>query len=134
MLHRATMRRHYDYVKKKYNCLTEYIDHNKYHDLIESIFKKTKTVYFYDPVDHIVIREMKKLSKRLNTKIISIDTPLFISKLKELEEFANKNSKKYNHRSFYIWQRKRFNILMNKNGKPIGGKYSFDVENRKTFP
>ena len=36
--------------------------------------------------------------------------------------------------SFYKKQRQRYNILMNHDDTPIGGKWSFDHENRKRFP
>ena len=35
--------------------------------------------------------------------------------------------------SFYIAQRKKMNILL-ENGKPKGGKWSYDKENRKKIP
>jgi deoxyribodipyrimidine photolyase-related protein len=34
---------------------------------------------------------------------------------------------------FYAYQRKKFDILM-ESGKPIGGKFSFDADNRKKIP
>ena len=39
----------------------------------------------------------------------------------------------YFHHSFYVWCRKRFEILVNKD-KPLGNKWSFDTENRLPFP
>lgn len=36
-------------------------------------------------------------------------------------------------KNFYEAQRKRMNILM-EDGQPVGGKYSFDLENRKKLP
>ncbi len=36
--------------------------------------------------------------------------------------------------SFYESQRKRMNILLEKDGKPSGGRWSFDDENRKKLP
>ncbi|HAH33901.1 MAG TPA: cryptochrome/photolyase family protein, partial [Flavobacteriaceae bacterium] len=35
---------------------------------------------------------------------------------------------------FYKEQRKRRNILMDPEGKPTGGKWTFDTENRKKYP
>lgn len=37
-------------------------------------------------------------------------------------------------KTFYEAQRKRMNILLEKDGKPVGGKWSFDAENRKKLP
>ncbi len=36
--------------------------------------------------------------------------------------------------SFYMNQRKKLNILIDDENKPVGGKWSFDVENRKKLP
>lgn len=36
--------------------------------------------------------------------------------------------------SFYIAQRKRLNLLIGKNGGPLGGKWSYDAMNRKRLP
>jgi deoxyribodipyrimidine photolyase-related protein len=47
------------------------------------------------------------------------------------EELGNK--KHYLMNSFYIAQRKRLNILV-QDGKPIGGKWSFDIQNRRKMP
>ena len=35
---------------------------------------------------------------------------------------------------FYKFSRKSQNILLDSNGKPVGGKWSFDEENRKKIP
>ena len=56
---------------------------------------------------------------------------MFLTKLNEFEDmcFARKNPK-YKMTDFYINQRKKLDILM-RDGKPIGGKWTFDGENRK---
>ena len=59
---------------------------------------------------------------------------MFLTKLNEFEDmcFARKNPK-YKMTDFYINQRKKLDILM-RDGKPIGGKWTFDGENRKKIP
>ena len=44
------------------------------------------------------------------------------------------SSKRYLMANFYKKQRKRFNLLLDQNGGPIGGKWSYDSENRKKLP
>ncbi|HEV8051160.1 MAG TPA: cryptochrome/photolyase family protein, partial [Parachlamydiaceae bacterium] len=44
-----------------------------------------------------------------------------------------KGKKKFSMAQFYAYQRKNLNILMEGNS-PVGGKYSFDTENRKRLP
>ena len=41
------------------------------------------------------------------------------------------SSKRLFMASFYQKMRRKFNILIDNEGKPIGGKWSFDDENRK---
>ena len=60
------------------------------------------------------------------------DSPGFYLSSDTVEkEFSNK---KLFMASFYKKQRQRYNILMNHDGSPKGGKWSFDHENRKRFP
>ena len=35
---------------------------------------------------------------------------------------------------FYQMMRKKYNILIDKNGKPKGGKWNYDIKNRKSLP
>ena len=59
---------------------------------------------------------------------------LFLSKLSSTESFFKANKKTYFHHQFYQQQRRRMNILMDDDNKPIGGQWSFDVDNRKKYP
>jgi deoxyribodipyrimidine photolyase-related protein len=126
ILHRASMQKHYDKYKRKYVC--HYVAHN--HDY-EHIFKSNKNVFMFDPIDHDVLKEFKDLSKKYHTKLTIYDSPNFICKNTELNEYVQKHP--LIHKSFYVFFRKKYNILMN-NDKPIGGKWSFDTENREKFP
>ena len=47
-------------------------------------------------------------------------------------DFSNK--KFYFMANFYKKQRKRYNILLDSNDQPTGGKWSFDDQNRKKLP
>ena len=75
---------------------------------------------------------MKKLFP--NIQIINSYNFLVSKELLDLNkhEFYKNNS--YNHQGFYKMQRKRLNILMNKDGSPKGGKWSFDEEKREKIP
>lgn len=50
-----------------------------------------------------------------------------------MQEYFNKR-KTYFQTDFYTWQRKKRKILLDDSGKPLGGKWTFDAENRKRFP
>jgi deoxyribodipyrimidine photolyase-related protein len=119
ILHRASMKHYAD----KHNL--EYIEFDK----AEDFYKDNKSdITCYDPVDHDIINNLKKYSKKNKFNIDLFETPEFISSYEDLEDFHNKNKdKRFVHDSqFYRWQRERLNIMKNK-------KLSLDSENRKPF-
>lgn len=60
-----------------------------------------------------------------------LETPNFLTSRAQLDAwFANNPARM---QDFYVWQRRRLGILMD-NGGPVGGKWSFDAENRKKLP
>ncbi|MFZ4773290.1 MAG: cryptochrome/photolyase family protein [Chlamydiia bacterium] len=88
-------------------------------------FTPHKTMQMFDPIDFMV-------QKKYEHKVTFLESPLFLLKSKEItEDFKGETS--FKMAPFYISQRKRFEILM-KNGKPEGGKWSFDTENRQKIP
>jgi deoxyribodipyrimidine photolyase-related protein len=127
ILHRASMRYYYDKLRLKYNSKVKYIEFDK----IDNNHFKNSIIHIYDPIDKPIIEKYKKLSQ----KILIYDTPLFLETREDLEEYRNKNTNKknYYHDNFYKWQRKRLNILIENREQPIGGKWSFDKENRNPY-
>lgn len=130
VLHRASMKEYFDLLKrKKYSVdYIEFINAQKY---IKTIEKKS-TVHCIDPIDHDFKKELVNIFKQKKIKVIWYESPLFLTTSKWIEKnFSNK--KRFLMNSFYIQQRKRLKILV-KNDKPIGGKWSFDPENREKLP
>ena len=127
MYHRASMKKYYDSLKKIVDCY--YIEYNKV-DNIYNELNKAKTVYF-NPIDH-------KLEKKLSIKLSKANMIDNLNFLLTPDEIYSNRSKfylnnKYNHEMFYKFQRQKLNILM-KDNKPVGGKWSYDNENRKSLP
>ena len=58
---------------------------------------------------------------------------MFLTELSTLDAFF-KDKNRFRMAEFYAFQRKRLKILVDENGKPQGGKWSFDEENRKKLP
>jgi deoxyribodipyrimidine photolyase-related protein len=127
--HRATMRCYYDnLIKQKIKC--KYIEFsNDWIDIVKTQIKEvTKdghvvTLKFFDPVD----RNLEAKLKRSFASYDMINTPRFILSTEELEEYDGA----LRQTSFYFWIRKLKNIMMDDNSKPIGGKMTYDNENRK---
>ena len=68
-----------------------------------------------------------------NISLKFISSPMFLVKREDFSELCGKSSSlKMAH--FYKNVRKKLNILIDECQKPVGGKWSFDDENRKKIP
>jgi deoxyribodipyrimidine photolyase-related protein len=132
VMHRSTMKFYYEYLIEKYKYLKQI--HNiifKYIEFdcnITKMFNKNDEIYIYNPLDHDIMKYFNDIDCQLHI----IDNPGHICQIKNFEEYLNEKNPIIHH-SFYIWCRKKFNILMDKD-KPIDNKWSFDKENRLPFP
>jgi len=124
VFHRASMKNYYDILEKKYKI--------KYVDYYEKL-KIQNDIIMFDPTDFDISDEISKYAKKHKLNLEIQESPLFIFTLSELDEYINsQKSGHYFNATFYKWARTKKNILMEKNG-PMGGKWSFDTENRLPF-
>lgn len=119
--HRASMKAYADYLKKKCKCKVEYVE---YHEKPPS-----KVDFAYDPVDHFV-KKIPRAQYKPNPLFILSD----VKSAQKAAKVSKSNPARYSHDKFYRWMRKKFDILMNSDGSPYGGKWSYDEKNRKPFP
>ena len=136
VIYRASMKEYSDKLKRK-GYKTRYFDYPAKE--LTSTLKKDKVtiVHFIDPVDELLSNRVESQLKKAKIELKWYESPLFICSTKDLTEYDTSfrpNPNKFNQTSFYIWQRKRLNILLNKQNKPEGGKWSYDPENRKSLP
>ena len=133
------MRSYRDELKKN-KITTEYCELMDYNSMTyEEYLKryldkiKIKKISIWSIEDKWFEKRLKKLEKN-GISIEIYDTPMFLTKLNEFEEMCTlRKSPKYKMTDFYINQRKKLDILM-KDNKPLGGKWTFDGENRKKYP
>ncbi len=62
-----------------------------------------------------------------------LEDPHFLTPPAEIAAFVAGRERLF-FTDFYIRQRKRLNVLLTPDGKPVGGRWSFDTENRKKLP
>lgn len=94
--------------------------------------KNIHEVDLFDVVDDWLEHKLEVSCKKQGIKINKKNSPNFYLSAQDIKaEF--KADHKFSMASFYAKQRKRFHILMEDN-KPLGGKWSFDTENRKKIP
>jgi deoxyribodipyrimidine photolyase-related protein len=132
--HRASMKKYFDRLVSKDIDVT-YIEYKNiksfYGTTIKSI--KNKIISCYCVGDFILESKIKKYIPAINI-LNSLNFTVNIDLINDnIDVFRNKNGK-YNFMNFYRWQRKRLNILMKKDGNPVGGVWSFDKDNRKKLP
>ena len=129
--HRATMKSYSDYLKNEINIKNIYIDYKN----VKEFYKKLKTnnekIIIFDPNDFEL---ENKLRQKFGTNLIILDNYNFtLTKQNIIDNktiFLDKNNK-LNFQNFYKWQRKRLDILMTKDNKPLNGKWVYDTDNRK---
>ena len=86
------------------------------------------------PSDNWLEKRIRETVLDLGLEVKEYESPLFLNDRTELAEFFKPEKKSYFQTSFYKQQRKKRSILVDSAEEPVGGKWSFDDENRKKFP
>tara|TARA_Y100000590_G_scaffold246652_1_gene277134 strand:- start:322 stop:1812 length:1491 start_codon:yes stop_codon:yes gene_type:complete len=122
-------------VSKKFNVI--YNDLKKdfsfsYEKKLEKIIikKKIKYVSFFEIEDKFFEKRIISFLKNKKIEFKQIKSPMFNTSRKEFKNYLNKTKRPF-MATFYKERRQKLNILMDKNGNPQGGKWSFDKDNRK---
>ena len=123
--------------KKKINVIYVEFDKSKktFTDELENQSKKIKPdlIKITHPGEFRVLNEIKNWEEKLKIPITILQDTRFFCELKEFENWAlSKNNLLME--SFYQLMRKKFKILVDSEGKPLGGKWNYDVKNRKSLP
>lgn len=108
--------------------------HHDIRQLIPHLSKQGyKTLYFCDVTDNWLDKRIRETALQCQMEVEVTDSPLFLNTREELRQY-HKRSKRFFQTDFYTWQRKYRNILIDDDGKPTGGKWSFDADNRQRYP
>ncbi len=139
LLFLSSMRSFRDELKSK-NFKIIYEDINSkfkfsYEEKIEKIIKvkKIKEVSFFEIEDRLFEERILKFLKKRGVVVKQINSPMFLTSRDEFKKYLSKYKKPF-MANFYKIIRTKLNILMDKNGKPKDGRWSFDEENRKKLP
>jgi len=137
ILHRASMK-HYEARLKKKGCRVTYLeaqDPAASTPALMSLIREQgfDTVCFADPEDDWLQRKINREALRASLTCVSLDHPGFLNTAAEGHAYFD-TQKRYFQTSFYIAQRKKRNILIDANGEPTGGQWSFDDQNRQKMP
>ncbi len=137
VLHRASMKTYFDFLRtRKIDVVyieagDERCDTRK---LIAWLHEqKINSVRFADPADFLLRKRITRTCRQLGLHCTEDSSPNFLNTLKDVQPWFDKKTT-YFQTAFYIEQRKKRGILLDSAGQPLGGKWSFDADNRKKFP
>ena len=108
---------------------------NPYEDKLLKVIKKEKIdeVQFFEIEDRPFENRIVTLLRNKGIRYSIVPSPMFLCSRKNFLEYSKKN-KNLRMASFYQMMRKEHGILVDKDNKPIGEKWSFDADNRKKLP
>lgn len=137
ILHKASMHAYSAQLKSDGHHVV-HIDANENHAKLETLFTyfKNKGITHISscfPSDDWLKKRVDCAAQKNIIKIKWIEGPDFITNLEEIATFF-KDKKHYHQTDFYIHQRKKMNILLVDKHTPVGGKWTYDSENRKKLP
>ncbi len=114
------------YIKHKRNTRTE----DNLNHLTEQGFNYFIT---YEAFDWSLEKRIKDFSLKNKATLEILKNEMFLT-VKDIEEEMINQKRIYGMQKFYKKQRKSLNILIEKDGSPTGGEWSFDKVNRKKLP
>lgn len=137
LLHRASMQFYRDFLSRQ-GVEVRYIDAQ---DVLSDVRKLlpelhklgVRSIHLADPVDNWLERRLQRVAQELGLTIVEYPTPLFLNDKSELDLFF-KGKKRFFQTDFYIQQRKQRQILLEPGQKPLGGKWTYDADNRLKYP
>ena len=87
------------------------------------------------PDEYRLDEQIKEYADQLSIDAEAVDTEHFFTSRKEMKAFfEQKKSKSWLMESFYRHMRKKHNVLIEGDEKPVGGDWNYDKSNRKKLP
>ncbi|PLS68554.1 MAG: cryptochrome/photolyase family protein [Cyanobacteria bacterium M5B4] len=88
------------------------------------------SLFYMEPNEWQTREQMKELKSLFPDRVFSFSNNFFLT---DVKQYVSKINKNYRLESFYRDLRKQTGYLMAE-GKPIGGKWNYDKDNRKALP
>ena len=95
--------------------------------------KKISKAFAVEPTDVWLKRRVNDGCLGTKIELEWMADPSFLTPDEVMRQWADQR-KHYHFTDFYMQQRKRLGILLDDKGKPVGGKWTYDTENRKRLP
>lgn len=137
VFHRSSMKYHFDQLSES-GIKVRYIEVSDEYNDIRVLLRQESSRFdrwlFIDPTDDWLEKRIRSTLSELRCEFSFLENPSFINTKEELGHFFRPDKKKFFQTAFYKGERTKRDILLTETGDPVGGKWSFDPENRKRFP
>lgn len=136
--HRASMKSYAQYLEEK-GGRVQYVNAQEeisdVRNLIPFLAEQgVQHISMIDVTDDWLNQRITETAAQLSLELEVHPSPLFLNTPEELTTFFKPSKKKFFQTKFYISQRKKWDVLLVGDEQPLGGKWSFDAENRKKYP
>ncbi|MEO5570626.1 MAG: cryptochrome/photolyase family protein [Bacteroidia bacterium] len=137
ILHRSGMKFFETYLKEQ-NYKVHYIETSDERNDVKKLIaflsqQKITCIHIANVVDCWLMKRIRTACKKYAIELTVYESPSFFNTMDEVADYFSKR-KTYFQTDFYVHQRKQRKLLLKTDGKPIGGKWTFDAENRVKFP
>jgi deoxyribodipyrimidine photolyase-related protein len=138
MLHRASMKAHAAELEAA-GHVVHYIEvpdgtaMDSAELLEKNLPQSITSIHLADPADGVLVKRVNRFANRRGIQVVIHDSPNFLSPPEFLATHIASKKKPFMAK-FYEAQRKRMDLLLEADGTPVGGKWSFDTENRAKLP
>jgi deoxyribodipyrimidine photolyase-related protein len=134
-LHRASMSYYAEYLRSN-NKEVRYIEEKE--AKLEGIFAQlrqiTTQLIVVDPTDFLLEKRIRRYASQQEMSIHWLNNPSFLNTPTDNKALFGQREQRFFMADFYKKQRERLGILLEANGHPLGGRWSFDADNRKALP
>lgn len=89
-------------------------------------------LHVFEIEDHFMSEAIRSLCKQKGTELCVHHSPMFTCQRKAFKAYLDSSPKPF-MKTFYERQRRQLGILMD-GTKPVGGRFSYDTENRQKLP
>jgi deoxyribodipyrimidine photolyase-related protein len=135
VLHRASMQAYRDLMQSR-GYLVRYLEFTRemgsgylFDRLREDGVSEIVTC---QPLERGLTERLSREAGAYGVKVNFLATPMFLCSEGDIGDFFQGKAK-FHQTSFYIFQRRRWDILL-ENGKPLGGRWTYDPLNRRKLP
>lgn len=140
VLHRASMRRFATRLRDAGFTVTVIetdADTSSHEHLVDTLRRLApERVSVFEVVDDWLEQRTEAACREAEVELEVLDTPNFLTTTAQLREHfdgVGERGRRARMQHFYTWQRQRLDILVD-GEQPVGGRWSFDTENRKKLP